>query len=113
LQTDLDDPLPQPVQETIQRAVAEALTNIARYADPARITVQLWVEQQQLCVQIADDGVGFNLAAVQAAGRTSGLSGMAERAALLGGQLSIESEPGAGTRITARLPLAGVVGESQ
>ena len=89
------------------RIIQEALTNIARYADPTRVTVQLWVEERQLGVQIEDDGAGFNLGAAQATGRTSGLSGMAERAALLGGQLTIESEPGAGTRVTALLPLDG------
>jgi PAS domain S-box-containing protein len=103
-----------PATETAAyRIIQEALTNVARYADPARVTVQLWVEQQHLCVQIADDGGGFDLAAVQAAGRTSGLSGMAERAALLGGELSIASEPGAGTRVTARLPLTRSEKESQ
>jgi two-component system sensor histidine kinase UhpB len=53
---------------------------------------------------IVDQGSGFDLQTVQR-GASSGLAGMVERAALLGGELMIESAPGAGTHVTASLPL--------
>jgi signal transduction histidine kinase len=56
-------------------------------------------------IAIEDEGTGFDPAAVLAAGASSGLPGMRERAVFLGGDLTIGSAPGAGTRVTARLPL--------
>jgi two-component system sensor kinase len=82
------------------------LTNIARHAKVNEATVRLWLEADALNVQIEDEGAGFDPEAAQAAATSSGLSGMAERAALLGGRLSIESRPQAGTRLTAQLPLS-------
>jgi signal transduction histidine kinase len=55
--------------------------------------------------QIEDGGVGFAVEASVAVGRTNGLDGMRERAMLLGGHLTVESEPGTGTRLTAELPV--------
>jgi signal transduction histidine kinase len=60
-----------------------------------------------LGVLIEDTGGGFEVAPTLAARASSGLSGMQERAALLGGSLTIESTPGAGTQITLELPLSG------
>lgn len=87
------------------RIIQEALTNVARHAGAAAVSIQLWLEDQMLTVQIEDQGAGFDLEGIQAAGSSSGLSGMAERAALLGGALVIEARLGAGTRITAQIPL--------
>jgi signal transduction histidine kinase len=87
------------------RIIQEALTNVARYADTTEVRVRLWLDGNLLHVQIQDDGAGFDLEATQATGSHSGLSGMLERAALLGGQLNIESVIGVGTQITGKLPL--------
>ncbi len=87
------------------RIIQEALTNVARYAGATEVTVRLWLDGNLLHVQIRDDGAGFDLEAIQATGNHSGLSGMSERAALLGGQLTIESARGVGTQLTAKLPL--------
>jgi signal transduction histidine kinase len=55
-------------------------------------------------VQVEDRGVGFDYEAALAAGASNGLSGMHERAGLLGGRVALETRPGAGTRLTAELP---------
>lgn len=89
------------------RIAQEALTNVARYAAVHEATVRLWVEEAMLCVQVEDEGVGFDPEITLATPRSSGLVGMRERATLLGGHLTVESAPGRGTRVTAELPLRG------
>lgn len=84
------------------RIVQEALTNVARHAGARNAWVSIVQETAVLAVEVRDDGVGF----VEEAGRrTHGLLGMRERAKALGGDVTIESKPGHGTRIRARLPL--------
>jgi signal transduction histidine kinase len=92
------------VEITAYRIVQEALTNVARHADVHEVIVRLWTDADTLSVIIVDQGRGFDLQTVQR-GASSGLAGMVERAALLGGELTIESAPGTGTRLTASLPL--------
>ncbi len=92
------------VETAAYRIVQEALTNVARHADVDKVTVRLWTEQDTLNAQIEDQGVGFDPARALVE-ESSGLVGMRERAVLLGGELTIESTPGAGTRLTAHLPL--------
>jgi signal transduction histidine kinase len=95
-----------PIVETAAfRIVQEALTNVARHANVKQATVRVWRDDRLVGVQIADAGAGFDAAAALAAGRSTGLSGMRERAAALGGALNIESRPGGGTRLQAELPL--------
>jgi signal transduction histidine kinase len=65
------------------------------------------VDGDDLVTQIADDGAGFNPAALDPAiFPRFGLTGMHERADALGGALTVQSAPGAGTQVTARVPLA-------
>jgi len=94
-----------PIVETAAfRIVQEALTNVARHAGVPSVNVRVWRDGESLSVQIADGGKGFDVAAALAAGKSSGLSGMRERAAALGGKMEIESASD-GTRLTAELPL--------
>lgn len=93
------------LETAIYRIVQEALTNVARHAAVCEVVVQVWVRQDAIVVQIEDHGVGFDPKTVLSAGESSGLAGMRERAVLMGGYLTIDSAPGAGTRITAELPL--------
>jgi PAS domain S-box-containing protein len=95
------------VETAAYRIVQEALTNVARYAGVSQVTVRLWADADTLDVQIEDQGVGFDPQVALAAGDSIGLSGMQKRAVLLGGQLRIESAPGAGVCLTAELPLQG------
>jgi signal transduction histidine kinase len=105
---DLSDVELKPELEiTIYRIVIEALTNIARHARATAITVQVGAEHEQVVVEIADDGVGFDVGAWVTSPnerRSLGLVGMRERAGLLGGELEVISQSGHGTRVVARLP---------
>jgi PAS domain S-box-containing protein len=92
----------QEMETTIFRLIQEALTNVARHAGVGAVTVRLWVNQDNLGVEIEDQGAGFDPLFWKA---STGLSGMRERVALLGGQLTIESALGSGTTITAELPM--------
>jgi len=94
------------VETAAYRIVQEALTNVARHAGVGEVTVRLWADQDALGVQVEDQGSGFDPEAALAAGTSSGLSGMHERAVLLGGQLTIESVPEGGTRLTAEFVLS-------
>jgi PAS domain S-box-containing protein len=93
------------VETAAYRMVQEALTNVARHADVPEATVILSTHQQTLLIEVADNGKGFDVESRLTAGETSGLAGMRERAVLLGGRISVESQPGIGTRLTAELSL--------
>ncbi len=92
------------VETAVYRAVQEALTNAARHAGVDMVRVRLWVENGDLYLRIEDEGAGFDAAAVLPRA-TGGLAGMQERITLLGGGFVLESARGAGTRLTARLPV--------
>jgi PAS domain S-box-containing protein len=93
------------LETAIYRIVQEALTNVARHSRSDQVTVLLWTTPETICVQIEDQGVGFTQESVVAAGHSNGLTGMRERAALLGGKLVVESSIGGGTCLTAELPM--------
>ncbi len=95
------------IETAAYRIVQEALTNVARYAEVSEVAVQIWAEQNELNVVIEDLGIGFEPDAALAAGVSSGLVGMRERANLLGGELAVSASPGSGTYISAELPLSG------
>jgi signal transduction histidine kinase len=99
---------PREVETGAYRIIQEALTNVARHAKVSEATVRIWLDQSLLCLQVEDRGVGFDVKAVQQAEASSGLSGMEERAVLLSGHLVVESGPGAGTCVTAELPIQGM-----
>lgn len=96
---------PPAIETAAYRIVQEALTNVARHSGASNAFVRLWASDDTLSVQIEDKGRGFDAEASLAAGNSSGLSGMRERAGLLGGRLTIESSRGDGTTLTAELPL--------
>ena len=95
--------LPETVRDNTLRIVAEALTNIAHYAQARHVAVNLHPIDQSLGVEVCDDGVGFDPAQVGAG--HYGLIGLRERARLLGGTLTIDSRPGQGTTLLAQFPL--------
>jgi anti-sigma regulatory factor (Ser/Thr protein kinase) len=92
------------VETSAYRIIQEALTNVARHADVRAVTVRLWTDADTLGVVVADQGCGFDPQTVDPR-RSGGLTGMHERAALLGGSLTIEAGRAGGTRLTATLPL--------
>ena len=83
------------------RVAEEALTNVARHSRASNVLVNLDVEAQSARLLVEDDGVGMNSAAQHG----FGLLGMHERAARLGGDFTLESEPDKGTRIEVVIPL--------
>ena len=91
------------VETASYRIVQEALTNVARHAGATRATVRLRTASGMLFVAVEDSGRGF-APSVARPDTSTGLTGMRERAMLLGGSLSVDSAPGDGTRITAVLP---------
>ena len=97
--------LPSHLETAAFRIIQEALTNVARYAGVPEATVRVWTDEKYLCIQVEDHGVGFDANKALAAGDSNGLSGMRERASLLGGEFNLESAKGAGTRLTVELPL--------
>ena len=96
---------PPELEITAYRVAQEALTNVARHAGVTGATVRLWADEETLGVQVQDNGKGFVIERVVTGAYSGGLSGMRERVALTGGDLVVESNPGAGTRVTAELPL--------
>jgi signal transduction histidine kinase len=95
------------VQSTMYRILQEALTNVARHAQAREVGVVLKHDDSVLELVIRDDGVGFDSAAALKEAAGLGLHGIQERVALLGGSVEIESRPGHGTIIRARIP-AGI-----
>jgi PAS domain S-box-containing protein len=103
--TGLDQRVAPDVEIAVYRLVQEGLTNVARHADVTDVAIWLWRTADSIGVRIKDQGRGFTPKEVLAAHTSSGLAGMIERVRLLGGQLTIESAPGQGTRLTAELPI--------
>ncbi|MEN9936752.1 MAG: hypothetical protein RLZZ387_3331 [Chloroflexota bacterium] len=108
----LKDQISPHVAIVVYRLVQEGLTNVARHAQASAAMVQVWLSQGQLAIVIEDEGCGFDATSALHAQRSVGLAGMRERVALLGGQLSIDSAPGEGTRLFVTLPLDNVPGTS-
>jgi signal transduction histidine kinase len=97
--------LPPTVEEALFRIAQEALANVAKYARAQKATVTVEVTPQVMCLTIADDGCGFDPAAVHHPARDHGwgLMIMRERAASVGAQLNVESAPGRGARVIVTL----------
>ncbi|OLV15693.1 sensor histidine kinase [Deinococcus marmoris] len=90
-------------QHALIRIASEAVQNARRHAHARQISVELRQTPQDTRLSVSDDGQGFDTRQPTAPGHY-GLAGMRERLVLLGGQLEIDSSPGGGTRVVARLP---------
>jgi|GEM_PF-2061539 len=116
VQVSLPSPLPRllPDAETaVFRVVQEALINVAKHAQARHVWVALAVSADNLCVEIRDDGRGFEPKQVfQVVGASTGaglgLMGIRERVHLLGGQMGLTSEVGRGTQIKVAIPLSRI-----
>lgn len=104
LQIELHDRLPEAVEVAAYYLIAETLTNANKHANADLVTVNARVVDDALRVTVSDDGTG---GAMSSPG--SGLQGMADRLAALGGELVIDSAPASGTTVTAEIPLAQAV----
>lgn len=94
--------LPHPVQVACLRIVQEAVTNVTKHASAMHCAITLTLSDLTLSATIEDDGVG--LPATSTSGGF-GMTGMRERAAVLGGRVSVLSDPGGGTVVNATLPI--------
>lgn len=99
--------LPAATETALYRVILEALTNVLKHARARRVSVVLQASATQVVAIVEDDGCGFDSAPAPAgpSEHRLGVLGMRERVALLGGELTIDSEPGRGTTVIARVPL--------
>src|SRR5207245_89353 len=88
-------------ETAVYRIVQESLNNLARHAGVEEAWVTLWADADNLNAQVEDRGMGFEPSKLRPDSAAAGLAAMHERAALLGGKLTVESAPGQGTRVTA------------
>ena len=95
-----DDRLPEAVETAAYYLIAEAVTNVAKYARATHVAVSVRPENGHLLVRVSDDGVG---GADPGAG--TGLRGLSDRVEALHGRLHVDSPPAGGTRISAEIPL--------
>jgi signal transduction histidine kinase len=100
-------PLPVEAEVALLRLTQEALANAVRHAGAGRIAVTLSYLDDEVTLDVFDDGTGFDPAVVPAPG-SFGLHGMRERIAALGGNLAVESSPGEGTAVAVSLPLRAI-----
>lgn len=96
--------LPIAVESELFWIAQESLTNVRKHAAAQHVTVHLHYTAATVCLEVADDGVGFDPGAVPTQ-EQGGLRTIAERAARIGGRLTYESQPGAGTRVKVEVTL--------
>ncbi len=93
--------------------IEEALGNARKYSEASLVEIRMWVEDNLFVAQVADNGVGFDTAAVLGDYESRGSLGMVnmrERAALVDGSLDVKSKTGKGTSVTLVVPLKGKTG---
>jgi signal transduction histidine kinase len=101
-------PLPSRLEAGLYRAAQESVRNALEHGAPGRVVVRLVVTAETARLSVEDDGTGFDVAAETP--ERWGLVGLNERVRLLGGELSVQSEAGRGTRIEATIPLKEICG---
>jgi signal transduction histidine kinase len=91
------------------RVVQEAIANVVRHAEPAAVAISARADGDRIIVEVDDDGRGFDPGAARAKIESGhlGLAAMSERAALVGGEVTIDSAPGRGTSLRLVLPATG------
>src|SRR5262249_20949427 len=101
------------IETAVYRTAQEALQNVAKHANAHGVRVRLYLQRDKMVLEVADDGTGFDPAAVGTGGANSGasqptgfgLAAMRERAELLGGKLELSSSPKRGTTVRLTVPL--------
>jgi signal transduction histidine kinase len=93
------------IETALYRIGQEALNNVAKHAQAGNATVLLDRSAGRVSLIVEDDGIGFDVAEQLGLRQRFGVTGMRERALLLGGEFDIESTSGKGTTVVARIPL--------
>jgi signal transduction histidine kinase len=99
-------PAPPAVASVLYRVAQAAVSNAVRHARARSLHIDLRTDARHVVLEVRDDGVGFDADAAAATGAGMGLFIMRERLALVDGALEIDSAPGAGTTVRARVPVA-------
>ena len=105
--------LPSTIENTLYRVIQEGITNVAKHAQARNVSVIVERREDKVLAILEDDGCGFDLEDIMAAPsaeRKLGLFGMQERMALVGGTMTVESEPGEGTTLYFEVPLLAYKG---
>ena len=100
--------LPSYTETMLFRIIQEALTNVVKHAEANKVRVQLQLNDSAAIVEVEDNGKGFDVESAlsrEGVRQNLGIHGMAERAALLGGNFTIRSQPGQGTCLRVEVPL--------
>lgn len=117
LEVDLaDERLPDHIELALYRIAQECLQNVVKHARAGRARLAFSLREDAACLEIADDGIGFDTLEHPLGGDDMGgygLLSMAERAEIVGGRLHIRSRPGAGTTVTATIPLPNAAERSE
>jgi signal transduction histidine kinase len=100
--------VPLVVETAAYFVCSEALANVAKYASASKVTVSVGTDHRELSVVVEDDGIGGADPA-----RGSGLRGLADRIAVLGGTFTVDSASGRGTRLMATIPLGRQANEAE
>jgi signal transduction histidine kinase len=100
------DRLPRNVEAALYRVAQEAVRNATRHASPRHVRISLRRERNNACLEIHDDGAGFDLKEVERRGRDArGLAAMRERLSLVDGWVEVKTARGSGTTVSATVPL--------
>lgn len=107
---ELPEQIELPAKIALYRIVQEALSNSYRHAGVEEVHVGLWYDEAKICLEVYDEGRGFDLANLQTTSNGEheahiGLRGMRDRVAILGGHFELDSRLGQGTRIYVELPI--------
>jgi len=103
--------VPEPLASALYRITQESLTNVAKYAQASAVEIRLERDGDWVQLQVRDNGRGIEAADRDKRG-TFGLLGIRERVSLLGGEVAISGEPGQGSEVRARIPLAAAGDEA-
>ena len=100
------DRLPSAVEAALYFVAMEAVQNSAKHANARMVSVSLGIEEGRCRLTVSDDGAGFDPAHADEAGSGAGLLNMRDRLDAVGGTVTLESAPGAGTTVTATAPVS-------
>jgi PAS domain S-box-containing protein len=102
-----DPPLPlltPTIEMTIFRIIQEALFNVAKHAQASNVKLSVTYDERTICITVEDDGIGFKVRTGTGHLNNHGLNIMRERAEAVGGEFSISSQPGDGTKLQITVP---------